>query len=94
MQVVDRMRVTCLKIMARPGHERVLAVSSAGACRSFMMNWLTTTECEDILFEGRVPNCAVMRFSYIPPVAGDDGREGRFEFAEILRPDMSGLPTD
>lgn len=62
-------------IMARPGHERVIAVSHGSACREFLTQWAPGMGFDG----GKVPgNCSVMRFSH---------EDGVFELREVIEQD-------
>lgn len=76
-QEAVRRRVTdaLLRIMSRPGHERVLAVSHGSVCREFLAHWAPGRGYE----RGEVPgNCSIMRFSF---------EQGEFTLLEVIEQD-------
>lgn len=69
--VRERMVATLREVMERPGHERVIATSHAGACMSFLSDTGDPRE----LLGGIMPNCGILHFAY---------QDGEFEFIELL----------
>lgn len=67
-----RMVATLTDIMSRPGHERVLAVSSGSSSREFLGHVLGDPDSMSVELPG---NCAIMRFSF-------DGRD--FALEEVV----------
>lgn len=71
----ERVNRALCEIMARPGHERVIAVSHGSACREFLTRWVP----EGGYDKGGVPgNCSIMRFTF---------EDGEFSLQEILEQD-------
>lgn len=71
-QVQARVVRTLTKVMERPNHQQVLAVSHAGAIHMFLQKWLTA---EEITQRGiYLGNCAVLKFSFA---------DGQFAFQSI-----------
>lgn len=61
MEVRRRMVETLTEIMRRPGHERVLAVSSGSSCREFLAHALGYEDSGRVDLPG---NCSIMLFSF------------------------------
>ncbi|MCV3323812.1 histidine phosphatase family protein [Pediococcus ethanolidurans] len=59
-QVKNRMVATLTKIMQKPDHQNVLAVSHAGAC----VNFLQAREDPEKVLNQRFTNCGILKFSF------------------------------
>ncbi|KRN28219.1 phosphoglycerate mutase [Lactobacillus selangorensis] len=73
-QVSKRMKATLTKVMEQPGHERVLAVSHAGASYMFLQNWIPNSE---IMGHIHFANCSLLHFTYA---------DQQFHFLEVIDP--------
>lgn len=71
--VRERMNDTLTEVMSRENHNTVLAVSHAGACRSFLLKW----EPETTL--GGFQNCTIFKYEF---------ENGKFTFKEIITHDF------
>ncbi|MDD3028278.1 MAG: histidine phosphatase family protein [Erysipelotrichaceae bacterium] len=59
-EVKERMVNTLTEIMEKDNHNTVLAVSHAGACRSFLAVW----ENPEGYLKSGVPNCCIFKYEY------------------------------
>lgn len=76
-QVQARMVQTLTQIMNRPNHQRVLAVSHAGAIFMFLRKWIDWDEMNrKFNFQG-FKNCSMLKFKFV---------DQRFEFQDIINP--------
>lgn len=75
MDVRRRVSDALAQIMARPGHERVLAVSHGSACREFLTRWVPDGGFDHEKVPG---NCSIMHFAF---------SEGMFELIEVIEQD-------
>ena len=74
-EVKDRMVSTLVEIMERENHDKVLAVSHAGACMSFLSQWENP---KDHLKSG-IPNCCIFKYEY---------ENQTFKLVEIFDPNI------
>lgn len=77
--VGERMRTTLTGIMARPGHERVLAVAHGACIRCFTMLW---NDRNHIKVTSVTRNCSLSTFTY---------EDGAFTLVDLFEPDDSAL---
>ena len=78
LEVRERMVATLTDIMRRPGHERVLAVSSGSSSREFLAEALGLADSTEVDLPG---NCAIMVFAF-------DGE--RFALDRVITNDEQG----
>lgn len=72
LQVRERVCRTLGEVMARPGHERVIAVSHGSSIREFLAKWAPECHFENDSVPG---NCSMMRFSCT---------DGEFKLEEVI----------
>lgn len=76
--VQKRLVKTCLEIMNQAGHQKVLAVSHAGACLHFMRAWENDDVVQKELKKG-FSNCRIFKYEF-------NEQQQSFKLLEVIRP--------